>query len=127
MRQYLSEETIELPPKPADIATNRDALIKWKKQAKPIYYQQIKLKSKFIQVHQIKRIVEMYIKLDKGFFFPQQYDFRGRMYPKPAMFEPQSADYARALMRFRFGKKMGTNENFEKFAINFEILLLYGV
>ena len=113
----VNPETIELPPKPADIATNRDALIKWKKQAKPIYYQQIKLKSKFIQVHQIKRIVEMYIKLDKGFFFPQQYDFRGRMYPKPAMFEPQSADYARALMRFRFGKKMGTNENFEKFAI----------
>ena len=43
----VNPETIELPPKPADIATNRDALIKWKKQAKPIYYQQIKLKSKF--------------------------------------------------------------------------------
>ncbi len=54
----VNPESIELPPKPADIATNKDALIKWKKQAKPIYYQQTKLKSKFIQVHQIKRIVE---------------------------------------------------------------------
>lgn len=113
----VNPESIELPPKPADIATNKDALIKWKKLAKPIHYQKVKLQSKFIQVHQIKAIVERYRKLNKGFFFPQQYDFRGRLYPKPAMFEPQSADYARALMKFKFGKKMGTNENFEKFAI----------
>ena len=33
------------------------------------------------------------------------------------MFEPQSADYARALMKFKFGQKMGTNENFDIFAI----------
>ena len=54
----VNPKSIELPPKPHDIATNKDAKIKWKKQAKPIYFQQKKQESKFIQVHQIKRIVE---------------------------------------------------------------------
>ena len=43
--------------------------------------------------------------LDKGgFFYPYQLDFRSRVYPKPAMLSPQSADYSRALLTFKFGK-----------------------
>ena len=113
----VNPDTIEFPPKPHDIATNKDALIKWKKLAKPVYYRMAKQQSKFLQVHQIKNIVELYRSLNRSFYFPQQSDFRGRLYPVPAMFEPQSADYARALMKFKFGKKMGSNENFDIFAI----------
>ena len=49
----VNPESIELPPKPADIATNKDALIKWKKMAKPIYYQQTKLKELMVQTAEI--------------------------------------------------------------------------
>ena len=33
------------------------------------------------------------------------------------MLSPQVADYARALIKFKIGKPMGTNEAFDNFAI----------
>jgi len=113
----VNPDTIEFPPKPHDIATNVDAKIKWKKMAKTVWHRKAKQESKFLQVQRIKTIVELYRRLKRSFYFPIQSDFRGRLYPVPAMFEPQSADYARALMKFKFGQKMGTNENFDIFAI----------
>ena len=44
-------------------------------------------------------------------------DFRLRIYPVPSMLNPQGADYARALLRFKWGKKMGSNENFDAYAV----------
>ena len=49
----VNPDTIEFPPKPFDIATNLDARIKWKKQAKPIHHLKFKAESKFLQVKQI--------------------------------------------------------------------------
>ena len=113
----VNPDTLELPPKPVDIATNKEARRAWKKKAKPIYKQQVKQRSKFIQVYQIRKIAKIYIDLDKSFFFPQQMDFRVRIYPVPSMLNPQGADYARALLRFKWGKKMGSNDNFDCFAV----------
>ena len=114
----VNPETIEFPPKPVDIATNVEARLAWKKLAKPIHKLQKTQGSKFLQVHAIKTIAKIYIDLDKSFFFPQQMDFRVRIYPVPSMLNPQGADYARALLRFKWGKKMGSNENFDYFAVN---------
>ena len=80
--------------------------------------------SKWIQVRQIESEAELL--LDKtGFFYPYQLDFRGRVYPKPAMLSPQSADYSRALLKFKFGKKMGSNDNFDTFAVLVVQTLVY--
>ena len=107
-------QTIELPIKPVDIDTNKEALIKWKREASKVYSDRAKQNSKFIQVRQIMQEAEML--LDRGgFFYPYQLDFRGRIYPKPAMLSPQSADYSRALLKFKFGKRIG--DNFDTFAI----------
>ena len=79
-----------------------------------VHSDRAKQKSKFIQVRQIMEEAKMLI--DKGgFFYPYQLDFRGRIYPKPAMLSPQSADYSRALLKFKFGKRIG--DNFDTFAI----------
>ena len=46
-------QTIELPIKPVDIDTNKEALIKWKREASKVYSDRAKQNSKFIQVRQI--------------------------------------------------------------------------
>ena len=104
----VNPKTIELPIKPVDISTNKESLIKWKKEASKVYSGRAKQNSKFIQVRQIMEEAKML--LDKGgFFYPYQLDFRSRVYPKPAMLSPQSADYSRALLTFKFGKRIGDN------------------
>jgi DNA-directed RNA polymerase len=110
----INPQTIELPIKPVNIDTDKEALIKWKREASKVYSDRAKQNSKYIQVRQIMEEAKML--LDKGgFFYPYQLDFRGRIYPKPAMLSPQGADYSRALLKFKFGKKIGNN--FDIFAI----------
>lgn len=41
------------------------------------------------------------------FFFPYQYDYRGRIYPVSADLQPQSDDAARGLLEFSVGKPLG--------------------
>ena len=110
----VNPQTIELPIKPADIDTNKEALVKWKREASKVYSDRAKQNSKFIQVNQIMAEADMLLGKG-GFFFPYQLDFRSRVYPKPAMLSPQSADYSRALLKFKFGKRIG--DNFDTFAI----------
>ena len=110
------ESNIPLPIKPVDIATNDDALKRWKREASMVYQARAKTKSKFIQVNQIVEEARQ-LKDRKEFFYPYQLDFRGRIYPVPSMLSPQSADYSRALLKFKYGKPMGTDEAFNSFAV----------
>jgi len=112
----VNPRAMELPPKPFDIKTNKDALIKWKREAQHVHKSMGQAMSKFIQVRLIME--EASLLLDKGgFFYPYQLDFRGRVYPKPSLLSPQSADYSRALLTFKFGKRMGNNDSYSVFAI----------
>ena len=52
------------------------------KEKRKVHRKRAKAKSKFIQV---KQIIEEAQFLDKGFFFPYQLDFRGRIYPKATL------------------------------------------
>ena len=111
----VNPEDIPLPPKPFDIATNKDAKTKWKREASSVYKDRAKSKSKYIQIRQILEEGKKF--LERGFWYPYQLDFRGRIYPKSPMLSPQSADYARALIKFKFGKPMGSDEAFNNFAV----------
>src|SRR6056300_309166 len=111
----VNPEDIPLPPKPFDIATNKEAKTKWKREASSVYKDRAKSKSKYIQIRQILEEAKKF--LDKGFWYPYQLDFRGRIYPKSPMLSPQSADYARALIKFKFGKPIATEEAFNNFAV----------
>ena len=112
----LNPDLIDLPPKPLDIATNTEAKTKWKRMAHQVYTDRNKQKSKHIQVKQIfTEATEM--RKTKGFFYPLQLDFRTRIYAKPAMLTMQSADYSKALIKFKYGKRMQTDDAFVNFAI----------
>ncbi len=110
----INPKTIELPVQPIFESTKDEAFIKWKREASKVHADRAKQKSKFIQVHQIMEEARQLMNKG-GFFYPYQLDFRGRIYPKPAMLSPQSADYSRALLKFKFGKRIG--DNFAIFAI----------
>lgn len=112
----INANSIELPPKPFDIATNKEALTKWKRLASKTYERQAKNKSKHIQVARIKAEAELLSKYEH-FFNPLQLDSRGRIYPKPAMLHFQGADYAKGLLKFKFGKRMANDDSFGFFAI----------
>ncbi len=112
----INPHSIELPPKPVDIATNKEALIKWKRMASKVYERQAKNKSKHIQVARIKAEAELLSQYEY-FCNPLQLDSRGRIYPKPAMLHFQGADYAKGLLKFRYGKRMGSDDSFGYFAI----------
>ena len=111
----INPEDKPLPPKPFDIAINEEARKKYNRLASKVYKDRAKSKSKYIQVKQIRDEAQFF--LGKGFYFPYQLDFRGRIYPKATLLSPQGADYARALIKFKFGKPMGTNEAFDNFAV----------
>jgi len=111
----INPEDIPLPPKPFDIAINKEAKTKWKREASNVYKERAKSKSKYIQIRQILEEAKKF--LDIGFWYPYQLDFRGRIYPKSPMLSPQSADYARALIKFKFGKHIATEEAFNNFAV----------
>ena len=111
----INPEDIPLPPKPFDISINKDAKSKWKREASNVYKERAKMKSKFIQVKKILEEAKDF--LDKGFFYSYQLDFRGRIYPKATLMSPQSADYSRALLKFRFGKPIADEEAFNNFAV----------
>ena len=115
-------QEIALPVKPVDVENNdkqsptyKENLVAWKRKASLVYKDRAKSKSKYIQVRQI--LEEARLLLDRSFFYPYQLDFRGRIYPKPAMLSPQGADYSRALIKFKYGKQMKENNSFDDFAI----------
>lgn len=112
----INPQSMELPPKPFDIQTNVEARREWKRKAQSVYKDRAKSKSKYIQVKQIIEEAKHFAN-EEGFYYPYQLDFRGRIYPKSSLMSPQSADYARALLKFKFGRPMSDNEAFVDFAI----------
>lgn len=52
------------------------------------------------------RTASRFLKYDE-FFFPYQYDYRGRIYPVSTDLQPQNDDTARGLLMFSVGKPLG--------------------
>lgn len=101
-----SFKDLELPPKPFDIAENEEARNIWKSKASKIHAENRKMKSKRLQVIRTQSIAHDYVKRDI-FYFPYQLDFRGRIYAIPMFLTPQSVDYAKALLTFANGQRIG--------------------
>jgi DNA-directed RNA polymerase len=99
-------EEIPLPPKPEDIAENKEARKTWKRAASAIHQKRAQHTSKRIQMSKILGVAEKYAKEAK-MYFPMQYDFRGRMYCIPSFLTPQGCDAAKGLLLFAEGKPLG--------------------
>ena len=112
----------DLPPKPVDIATNKEARHSYNRQAAEVYNLQAQEFKKSCRTRMTMEAVERFKGKDK-FFIPWSFDYRGRAYPIPAFLTPQDTDFGKSLLRFAEEAKI--NKDAEKW-LAFQVATTYG-
>ena len=112
----------DLPPKPVDIATNKEARHSYNRQAADVYNLQAQEFKKSCRTRMTMEAVERFKGKDK-FFIPWSFDYRGRAYPIPAFLTPQDTDFGKSLLRFAEEAKI--NKDAEKW-LAFQVATTYG-
>jgi DNA-directed RNA polymerase, mitochondrial len=101
----------DLPYQPADIATNPDALRKWKWAARDVHRANAKSRQQRVKqeafLDEAKRFLD-----EEAIYFPHSLDFRGRAYPMPVNIHPQGEDMVRAILKFADPKPLGERGKF---------------
>lgn len=96
----------ELPPKPADIATNEEARKAWRKAARKVHDANHRRQAERMYTAKLHWVCQRY--LDRPFHFCWQLDWRGRAYPISYYLHPQGGDLVRSLLLFNEGKPVKT-------------------
>ena len=102
-------ENLDIPQKPYDIDTNKEALFEYKKACVIVHTENNRMSSKRMLYAKIINLAEQFKKY-VTMYFPIQLDFRGRAYCVPAFLNYQSINGAKALLNFSQGKAI-TKEN----------------
>ena len=102
-------ENLDIPQKPYDIDTNKEALFEYKKACVIVHTENNRMSSKRMLYAKIINLAEQF-KEYVTMYFPIQLDFRGRAYCVPAFLNYQSINGAKALLNFSQGKAI-TKEN----------------
>ena len=89
----------DLPPKPVDIADNKEARHSYNRQAAAVYNLQAQEFKKSCRTRMTMEAVQKFKSKDK-FFIPWSFDYRGRAYPIPAFLTPQDTDFGKSLLSF---------------------------
>ncbi len=89
----------ELPVKPVDIATNKEARHDYNRKAAEVHNTQAQEFRKSCRTRMTMEAVNRFKDKDK-FFIPWSFDYRGRAYPIPAFLTPQDTDFGKSLLRF---------------------------
>ena len=89
----------DLPPKPVDIETNKEARHNYNRQAADVYNLQAQEFKKSCRTRMTMEAVQRFKSKDK-FFIPWSFDYRGRAYPIPAFLTPQDTDFGKSLLSF---------------------------
>ena len=97
-----SMEDEHLPTKPLDIATDEANRKDWRTRAAAVYDNNRKLLSKRLAALRVASYANKFAQYD-AIYFPQQLDFRGRMYSVPQLLNPQGTDLAKGLLVFAEG------------------------
>jgi DNA-directed RNA polymerase len=98
--KFLPETAIEeLPPKPVDIDTNKDARKDYCRRAAEVHNRNNALIKKSCRTRMTMKAARQF-KDEERFFIPWSFDYRGRVYPIPAFLTPQDTDFGKSLIRF---------------------------
>ena len=97
--KFLPIHNHELPPKPVDIAENKDSRHIWKKAATEVRNLNAQEFKRSCRTRSIMEAVERFKDKEK-FYIPWSFDYRGRVYPIPAFLTPQCTDFGKSLLRF---------------------------
>ena len=89
----------ELPTKPVDIATNKEARHEYNRKAAEVHNIQAQEFRKSCRTRMTMEAVARF-KDKERFYIPWSFDYRGRAYPIPAFLTPQDTDFGKSLLRF---------------------------
>jgi len=89
----------DLPPKPVDIAENKDSRKAYRRQAAEVLNRQAQETRRSCRTRMIMETVKRF-KDRERFYIPWSFDYRGRAYPIPAFLTPQDTDFGKALLNF---------------------------
>ena len=96
-------DAIALPPKPANISSNPEALKTWKREAHEVHGQNARNRGARIEYIQKTSLAHRMVK-EPGFYLPHQFDFRlSRVYPIPLYLNHHGDDVSRGLLSFADG------------------------
>ena len=112
-----------LPPKPVDIADNKEARQGYKRSAARVMDQNAQAFKKSCRTRMTMDAVDKY-KDKEQFFLPWSFDYRGRVYPIPAFLTPQDTDFGKSLLQFTEAAWI-TNECVEW--IKFQVATTFGL
>jgi len=89
----------DLPPKPPDIADNKDARKAYRREAAEVMNMRAAEFKKSCRTRMTMEAVRRF-KDRERFYIPWSFDYRGRAYPIPSFLTPQDTDFGKALIRF---------------------------
>ncbi len=95
----------ELPPKPVDIAENKESRKKYRQAAAQTMNLNAQEFKKSCRTRMTMEAVKRFKNVDK-FYIPWSFDYRGRAYPIPAFLTPQDTDFGKSLLVFAEGSYM---------------------
>ena len=90
---------VPLPPKPVDIATNKESRQDYRRRAAETMNLNAASFKKSCRTRMTMEAVKMF-KDKNEFFIPWSFDYRGRAYPIPAFLTPQDTDFGKSLLKF---------------------------
>ena len=113
---------IPLPPKPVDIADNKEARKSYRRAAADVMNKNANAFRRSCRTRMTMEAVNRF--KDKDFYIPWSFDYRGRAYPIPAFLTPQDTDFGKSLIRFS-DESVITSESIEWLA--FQCATTYGL
>ena len=90
---------VPLPPKPVDIATNKESRKDYRRRAAEVMNLNAASFKKSCRTRMTMEAVKLFEDKDQ-FFIPWSFDYRGRAYPIPAFLTPQDTDFGKSLLKF---------------------------
>ena len=90
---------VPLPPKPVDIATNKESRKDYRRRAAEAMNLNAASFKKSCRTRMTMEAVKLFEDKDQ-FFIPWSFDYRGRAYPIPAFLTPQDTDFGKSLLKF---------------------------
>merc|ERR1712072_1027621 len=88
----------DLPPKPVDIADNKDSRHEYRRAAAEVMNKRAAEFKKSCRTRMTMEAVDRFKDRDR-WFIPWSFDYRGRAYPIPAFLTPQDTDFGKSLIR----------------------------
>lgn len=95
----------DLPPKPVDIAENKESRKKYRQAAAQTMNLNAQEFKKSCRTRMTMEAVKRFKDVPK-FYIPWSFDYRGRAYPIPAFLTPQDTDFGKSLLVFAEGSYM---------------------